>query len=334
MSLVEASQAVSRVETYFPVPARCLPEGRRIRGILCPSCGVSNLPEYRFCLRCGADLAAVRVRSALGSGSTGHHGPTAAVPPLSPGSRSAGRKRLTVLVVCLVSAALVLVVIAADLILRQQATMSQPNPLPPSSGYGVYLFVDEVTRPSTLAGRAPANGYWLQVYITARNTGPTPLSLTYRDWEARDASGLFSATPVQSLYGSETLYPSQYTTYWLRFDLNAAFQPDRIVLALANGHELGVPLVGGPRRLGILVGRSGDGTNWTMTITSRPAGLTATGLSALTYSTVRVAYVPAGNGTYVSVADRLLFDTIAYPAGYSYRISDSTTELVNGTFSG
>jgi len=257
-----------------------------------------------------------------------------------------------VLVASLISVTLVLGGIAAELLVRQQATWSQPNRIPPSSGYGVYLFVDEVTRPSTLGGQPPTNGYWLQVYITARNTGPTPLSPTYRDWEARDASGLFSANPDPSLYGSERIFPSEYTTYWLRFDLNTAFQPDRVVLSLPNGHELGVPLVGGPRGLGVILYRSSDGTNWTLTIASRPAGLTASGttltvlnatgeptlaataLSALSYATVRAAYVPVGNGTYVSVGDRLLVGVIAYPAGYSYRISDGTTELINGTFSG
>ena len=98
-----------------------------------------------------------------------------------------------------------------------------------------------------------------------------------------------------------------------------------------------------PRVMGVNIGRSGDGTNWTLLITSTPTGLTTsavkltiitsanltalgpTAFSALTsgaWNTNHAQFVGTG-GTTIVVGDRLLISTTAYPSGYSVQIADS-----------
>src|SRR5438309_10138721 len=98
----------------------------------------------------------------------------------------------------------------------------------------------------------------------------------------------------------------------------------------------------GPRVMGVNIGRSGDGTNWTLLITSTPTGLTTsavkltittsanltalgpTAFSALTsgsWSTNHAQFVGTG-GTTIVVGDRLLISTTAYPSSYSVQIAD------------
>ena len=109
-----------------------------------------------------------------------------------------------------------------------------------------------------------------------------------------------------------------------------------------------VPTGNGPRAIGIAPARSADGTNWTLTFTSVPSGLTtsivrltlitgggstalpSTPLNALVYSTARAAYVQAVAGPTVGVGDRLLISTTTYPTGYQYQLSDGTSILASG----
>src|SRR5437879_12141075 len=91
------------------------------------------------------------------------------------------------------------------------------------------------------------------------------------------------------------------------------------------------------------IARPGDGTNWTLLITSTPARLTTSAVkltittsanltalgpiafSALTpgsWSTNHAQFVGTGGKTIV-VGDRLLISTTAYPSGYSVPIADS-----------
>ncbi len=110
------------------------------------------------------------------------------------------------------------------------------------------------------------------------------------------------------------------------------------------------PTGGGPKAIGVLPGRSADGTNWTLTFTSVPSGETTTGtkltiitgggstalastaFSALTYSANKAVYVQTGSGTTVTVGDRLLVSTTTYPTGYTYQLSDGTSILASGRF--
>jgi len=99
----------------------------------------------------------------------------------------------------------------------------------------------------------------------------------------------------------------------------------------------------GPRVMGVNIAISGDGTNWTLLITSTPAGLTTSAVkltittsanltalgpiafSALTsgsWSTNHAQFLGSG-GTTIVVGDRLLISTTAYPSGYSVQIADS-----------
>src|SRR3989440_4845895 len=91
------------------------------------------------------------------------------------------------------------------------------------------------------------------------------------------------------------------------------------------------------------IGTSGDGTNWTLLITSTPSGLTTaavklqittsggltslnpTAFSALTsgaWNTNKAQFVGTG-GTTIVVGDRVLISTTTYPSGYAVQIADS-----------
>jgi len=103
-----------------------------------------------------------------------------------------------------------------------------------------------------------------------------------------------------------------------------------------------------PRVMGVAVGRSGDGTNWTLLITSVPAGLSpatarlmiatsggatalvSTPFGSLNYASQRAAYFQSQPGGLVSVGDRLLLSTTRYSPGYIFQISDSTSILATG----
>ena len=99
----------------------------------------------------------------------------------------------------------------------------------------------------------------------------------------------------------------------------------------------------GPRVMGVNIGTSGDGTNWTLLITSTPSGLTTaavklqittsggltslnpTAFSALTsgaWNTNKAQFVGTG-GTTIVVGDRVLISTTTYPSGYAVQIADS-----------
>ena len=103
-----------------------------------------------------------------------------------------------------------------------------------------------------------------------------------------------------------------------------------------------------PRVMGVVVARSADGTNWTLTITSVPTGLfpstaklailtsggaialAPTPFASLNYPSQRAAYVQSQPGGPVAVGDRLLLSTTTYSAGSTYQISDSTSILAAG----
>jgi len=99
----------------------------------------------------------------------------------------------------------------------------------------------------------------------------------------------------------------------------------------------------GPRVMGVNISPSGDGTNWTLLITTTPSGLTTSatkltittpgGLTALqpvafasltsgAWSTNRAQFVGTGGSTVV-VGDRLLISTTTYPSGYGVQIADA-----------
>jgi len=120
------------------------------------------------------------------------------------------------------------------------------------------------------------------------------------------------------------------------------------VAAVFVGRQISVPISPSPRVMGVVVARSADGTNWTLTITSVPTGLypstaklavaTSGGATALAptpfvslnYASQRAAYIPSQPGGPVAVGDRLLLSTTTYSTGYTYQISDSTSILAAG----
>ena len=95
--------------------------------------------------------------------------------------------------------------------------------------------------------------------------------------------------------------------------------------------------------MGINQAVSGDGTNWSLLITSTPTGLTtsavkltittsggSTALSPTAFASLtsgswnmnRAQFVGNG-GTTIVVGDRLLISTTTYPTGYGVQIADS-----------
>src|SRR5437867_7306149 len=104
----------------------------------------------------------------------------------------------------------------------------------------------------------------------------------------------------------------------------------------------------GPRVMGVNIGRSGDGTNWTLLITTTPTGLTTSAVK-LTVTTgggantvvnnIAFASLTAGNwntnkaqfigsgGTTLIVGDRVLVSTTSYPAGYRSVVQESELKL-------
>src|SRR5256885_13097449 len=100
----------------------------------------------------------------------------------------------------------------------------------------------------------------------------------------------------------------------------------------------------GPRVMGVNIGRSGDGTNWTLLITTTPTGLTASAttltittgggantvvnniafssLTSTNWNANKAQFIGSGGST-VIVGDRLLISTASYPPGYQVLIADS-----------
>ncbi|HLQ42863.1 MAG TPA: hypothetical protein VK189_08450 [Thermoplasmata archaeon] len=109
------------------------------------------------------------------------------------------------------------------------------------------------------------------------------------------------------------------------------------------------PTAPAPRVIGVNVARSSDGTNWVLTLTSVPTGLTpfdttlaimtsggvtalsATPLGSLNYSSEGAFYAPVQPGGPVAVGDRLLINTSIYPTGFGYQLSDGIHLLAYGT---
>ena len=128
-----------------------------------------------------------------------------------------------------------------------------------------------------------------------------------------------------------------------------------VVLASIGTYMLGQivirnPSPGGnpPLAIGVATTRSADGTNWTLTFTSVPSGLTTSGtrltmfarngstalaakpLNALVYSSDRAAYVQTVPSASLGIGDWLLISTTMYPAGYQYQLVSGSNVLVTG----
>src|SRR2546425_6584896 len=100
----------------------------------------------------------------------------------------------------------------------------------------------------------------------------------------------------------------------------------------------------GPRVMGVNIGRSGDGTNWTLLITTTPSGLTTSAvkltittgggantvvnniafssLTSTNWNTNKAQFIGSGGST-VIVGDRVVVSTTSYPPGYQVLIADS-----------
>ncbi len=106
------------------------------------------------------------------------------------------------------------------------------------------------------------------------------------------------------------------------------------------------PIGNGPEVMGVLIQKTADGKNWSLTIASTPTGLTpaevrliiispsgATNLSktfsALAWPSDGAVYI--GSGSAIAPTDRLLVDAIRYPIHYDVQISDASTILYSGT---
>lgn len=108
------------------------------------------------------------------------------------------------------------------------------------------------------------------------------------------------------------------------------------------------PLDGGPRTMSIVIGKSADGKNWTLTITDVPP-LQHTMFTYLTIYSPGGSPVPecfavaldsldygmngaefTGTGIYVEPGDQILISAVIYDVGYTYEIADSSGRLAAG----
>ncbi|MGQ0797230.1 MAG: archaellin/type IV pilin N-terminal domain-containing protein [Methanobacteriota archaeon] len=102
------------------------------------------------------------------------------------------------------------------------------------------------------------------------------------------------------------------------------------------------------RSMGVTIGRSADGTNWTLIVASSPTGLTTAGttltilntggsialaaeaFSSLSYSADGAVF--SNNGvSAVDPGDRVLVSTSRYPTGFRVEIGDGSSILFAGT---
>src|SRR6266581_7696880 len=265
--------------------------------------------------------------------------PPAYYPPPPPPKKSNAALIIVIVVVVVV---LVSVVLAAALYLLT-STLIEPPP-PPMVVFGaVQETAGNATIPIASSSRelSPAS---LQVRLSANTSGssrglPPPNGSvvliaggrTLRVfWLDQDNDQVFGTGDAFRVTGDSA--PLPYSTMF-RFDL----------MTSSGAIISGMTWTTGPRVMGVNIAISGDGTNWTLLITSTPtrlttlaveltittsANLTALGpiaFSALTsgsWSTNHAQFLGTG-GTTIVVADRLLISTTTYPSGYSVQIADS-----------
>jgi len=109
---------------------------------------------------------------------------------------------------------------------------------------------------------------------------------------------------------------------------------------------------GGPRSLGVNVEKSGDGTQWVLTLANVPSGLTTTGttlavfkadgsvnlsatfLSAVSTATGGCIQFSGDGDTSVEVGERILMKSSVYPSGVKVQIADGVGILFSSTITG
>lgn len=105
------------------------------------------------------------------------------------------------------------------------------------------------------------------------------------------------------------------------------------------------PVGNGPQVMGVLIQKTTDGKNWSLTIASTPIGLTPSEVRLIIFSpsgttnlskTFNTLAWPSdgavyiGSGSTIAATDRLLVDAIRYPIHYGVQISDASTILFSG----
>src|SRR3989449_3944814 len=265
--------------------------------------------------------------------------PPAYYPPPPPPKKSNADLIIVIVVVVVV---LVSVVLAAALYLLT-STLIEPPP-PPMVVFGaVEQTAGDATIPIASSSReiSPSN---LQVRLSAGTSGsssgmPAPNGSvvliaggrTLRlFWLDADSDQVFGTGDAFRVTGDSV--PLPYSTMF-RFDL----------LTSSGAIISGMTWTTGPRVMGVNIGRSGDGTNWTLLITTTPSGLTTSavkltittsgGLTSLSptafasltsasWNANKAQFVGTG-GTTIVVGDRVLISTTTYPSGYAVQIADS-----------
>ena len=105
------------------------------------------------------------------------------------------------------------------------------------------------------------------------------------------------------------------------------------------------PVGNGPQIMGVVVGKTTDGKNWTLEVASTPLGLTPASVhlqliapngTSMVYKTfsalnwVADGAVYVGNGTAITAGDRIFVDVVRFPFNDQVVISSSTAVLYTG----
>ncbi len=169
-------------------------------------------------------------------------------------------------------------------------------------------------------------------------------------WFGNGGHGTVTATPTADAFvfsDPTEAFVMPQPSFFLGFNatVSGSFSPPLSVSVLL--HVVDEPFPPTPRAIGIAVTKSADGSNWVLTFTAVPTGLSNgttlltvvnssgqtvvawTALGSLYTSPYRmsIAYIPATGTGDLSAGDRVLLAVAAYPTGDQFQISNSGSIL-------
>jgi len=238
---------------------------------------------------------------------------------------------------------LLVTIVAAALVLSAVTVLLIAIPSLPGT-YAGSLGVDPVDyRPSSYGGVHAPKGSFMVLNVTVANTGTRDVNFNRTSWAVLDPGGVFVDSPSTLFNTSLSVPAHQSVRGTIVFD-DSSYWVAYISVSLPNGKRI-MTLLTTTLKVGLSVGVTGDGTNWSLLVISTPLAvlrsnanlsiisstgtvlLPPTSLAALDYSTDKVAYIPSTGSTRstIAVGDRLHASTLMYPSGSRVELSSGTT---------